>query len=79
MQSTRRVIRKALVEVIESKTAAPGERVKACKLLLKVALAPKGKPRGRPFSSIRASVQNKLLQRKVCFGPVRRTLHSKSR
>jgi len=50
MQSTRRVIRKALVEVIESKTAAPGERVKACKLLLKVTLAPKGKPRGRPFS-----------------------------
>jgi hypothetical protein len=37
------------VEIIESKTATPGELLKACRLLLKITLAPKGKPRGKPF------------------------------
>jgi len=50
MQSTRRVIRQALVEIIESKTATQGELLKACRLLSKITLAPKGKPRGRPFT-----------------------------
>ena len=50
MQSTWRVIRQALVEIIESKTATQGELLKACRLLSKITLAPKGKPRGRPFT-----------------------------
>jgi hypothetical protein len=50
MASTRRIIRKALVEVIESKATTAGERLKACRLLLKMTLAPKGKPRGRTFA-----------------------------
>ena len=49
MQSTRRIIRKAMVEIIESRTATPGELLKACRLLEKMASAPKGKPRGRGF------------------------------
>ena len=59
MASTRRIIRKALVEVIESKTATPGELLKACRLLLKMALAPKGKPRGRAFAKkVNAKAKN---------------------
>ena len=50
MKSIKRVMRAALVELIESKTATTGERLKACRMLLKLSLAPKGKPRGRPFS-----------------------------
>jgi len=59
MQSTRSVIRKALVEVIESKVATTSERLKACRLLLKVTLAPKGKPRGKPFTKKADSVAKK--------------------
>lgn len=57
MASTRRVIRKALVEVIQDKAATPGDRLKACRLLLKMSLAPKGKPRGRAFAKKRESTR----------------------
>jgi hypothetical protein len=51
MPSIRRTMRNALAEVIQSKTATTGERLEACKLLLKVpASATKGKPRGRAFA-----------------------------
>jgi hypothetical protein len=49
MPSIRRTIRKSLLELLESKTATTGERLKACGLLLKIASAPKGKPRGKGF------------------------------
>jgi len=52
MRSTRHIIRKAMVEIIESKTAKPGDLLKACRLLLKMALAPKGKSRGRGFKKV---------------------------
>jgi hypothetical protein len=51
MPSIRRAIAKCLREIIESTTATPGERLQACKLLLKnMALGTKGKPRGRAFA-----------------------------
>jgi hypothetical protein len=41
----------ALAKVIQSKTASTGERLEACKLLLKVlASGTRGKPRGRAFA-----------------------------
>jgi hypothetical protein len=49
--SIKGIIRKALPEIIQSKDATAGERLEACKLLLKVlAAATKGKPRGRAFT-----------------------------
>jgi hypothetical protein len=51
MPSIQRTIRNTLAEVIQSKTSTTDERLKACKLLLKVlASATKGKPRGRGFA-----------------------------
>jgi hypothetical protein len=48
MRSNRRIMRSAMVEVLESKTATKGERLQACKLLLKImALSPKRKPRNK--------------------------------
>lgn len=48
--SIKRIIRKALRETIQSKDATTGERLEACKLLLKILASPaKGKPRGRAF------------------------------
>jgi hypothetical protein len=48
--SIKRIIRKALPEIIQSKDATTGERLEACKLLLKIlASTTKGKPRGRAF------------------------------
>ena len=39
------------MEIIEGKNATPAERLEACRLLLKeLALAQKGKPRGKPFT-----------------------------
>src|SRR5215467_9220935 len=53
--SIKRTIRRSLMEIIEGKNATaaatPAERLEACKLLLKeLALAQKGKPRGKPFT-----------------------------
>ena len=48
--SIKRIIRKALPEIIQSKDATTGERLEACKLLWKIRpSATKGKPRGRAF------------------------------
>jgi hypothetical protein len=55
MASTRRTIRKTLVEIIENKTVTSDLRYKACRLLLKETLVPKGKPRGRAFAKKRES------------------------
>jgi hypothetical protein len=47
----KRIIRKALPEIIQSKDATTGERLEACRLLWKIrASSTKGKPRGRAFS-----------------------------
>jgi len=49
--SIKRIIRKALPEIIQSKDATTGERLEACKLLWKIgASTMKGKPRGRAFT-----------------------------
>ena len=49
--SIKRIIRKTLPEIIQSKEATTGERLEACKLLWKIlASASKGKPRGRGFA-----------------------------
>jgi len=49
--SITRIIRKALPEIIQSSDATTGERLEACRLLLKIlASAAKGKPRGRAFA-----------------------------
>jgi hypothetical protein len=49
--SVRKIIRQALPEIIQSKEATTGERLKACKLLQKIwASDSKGKPRGRAFT-----------------------------
>ena len=50
MPSNRRTIRKSMLEVLESKTATNSERLEASRLLLKIASATKGKPRGRAFA-----------------------------
>jgi hypothetical protein len=55
MASYRRIIRRALADIIESKAATAGERLKACRSLEKMILAPKGKPRGRAFAKKRKS------------------------
>jgi hypothetical protein len=48
--SIKRIIRRALPEIIQSKDATTGERLGACRLLWKnLASATKGKPRGRAF------------------------------
>ncbi len=48
--SIKRIIRKALPEVIRSKDATTGERLEACRLLWKIqASTTKDKPRGRAF------------------------------
>jgi hypothetical protein len=40
-----------MLEIIQSKDATTGERLEACKLLLKIqASTTKGKPRGRAFA-----------------------------
>ena len=45
--SLKRILRKALPEIIRSKDATTGERLEACRLLWKIlASATKGKPRG---------------------------------
>ena len=70
MASTRRIIHKALVEVIEGKTATDGERLKACRLLLKIILAPKGKPRGRAFAKKKiAKNPHRRLERLLSVDP----------
>jgi hypothetical protein len=49
--SIKRIIRKALPEIIQSKDATTGERLEACRLLWKIrASTTKGKPRGRAFT-----------------------------
>ena len=53
--SIKRAIRRTLMEIVEGKdattAATPAERLEACRLLLKeLALAQKGKPRGKPFT-----------------------------
>jgi hypothetical protein len=49
--SIKRILRKALPEIIQSKDATTGERLEACRLLWKIlASATKGKPRGRAFA-----------------------------
>jgi hypothetical protein len=49
--SIKRIIRKALPEIIRSKDATTGERLEACRLLWKILVsATKGKPRGRAFA-----------------------------
>jgi len=49
--SIKRIIRKTLPEIIQSKDATTGERLEVCKLLWKIlASASKGKPRGRGFA-----------------------------
>jgi hypothetical protein len=49
--SIKRIIRKALPEIVQSSDATTGERLEACRLLLKIlASAAKGKPRGRTFA-----------------------------
>jgi hypothetical protein len=48
MPSVQRTIRKSMLEIIQSQDAATGERLEACRRLLKIlASATKGKPRGR--------------------------------
>jgi len=59
--SIKRAIRRTLMEIVEGKdattAATPAERLEACRLLLKeLALAQKGKPRGKPFTR-KANVQ----------------------
>jgi len=50
MPSVQRTIRKSMLEIIQSKDATTGERLEACRILLKIrASANKGKPRGRAF------------------------------
>jgi len=65
--SIKRIIRKALPEIIQSKDATTGERLEACRLLLKIlASATKGKPRGRAFlkkATDRGSDSNESLER----------------
>jgi hypothetical protein len=49
--SIKRIIRKALPEIIQSRDATTDERLEACRLLLKIlASATKGRPRGRAFA-----------------------------
>jgi hypothetical protein len=49
--SIKRIICKALPEIIQNKDATTGERLEACRLLWKIrASATKGKPRGRAFA-----------------------------
>jgi hypothetical protein len=49
--SIKRIICKALPEIIQSKDATTSERLEACRLLWKIrASATKGKPRGRGFA-----------------------------
>jgi len=49
--SIKKAIRRSLMEIVEGKNGTPAERLEACKLLLKeLALAQKGKPRGKPFT-----------------------------
>ena len=49
--SIKRIICKALPEIIQSKDATTSERLEACRLLWKIrASATKGKPRGRAFT-----------------------------
>jgi len=53
--SIKRAIRRSLMEIIEGKNATtaatPAERSEVCRLLLKeLALAKKGKPRGKSFT-----------------------------
>jgi hypothetical protein len=51
MPSIQRNIRKSLSKIIQNEDATTGERLEACKLLLKInAATTKGKPRGRAFS-----------------------------
>jgi hypothetical protein len=45
MRSNRKIMRSAMVEVLESKTATPSERITACKLLMKII---KRKPSSKP-------------------------------
>ncbi len=47
----KRIICKALPEIIQSKDATTSERLEACKLLWKIrASSTEGKPRGRAFT-----------------------------
>ena len=49
--SIKRIIRKALPEIIQSKDATTSERLEACRLLWKIRTsATNGKPRGRAFA-----------------------------
>jgi hypothetical protein len=51
MPSIQRTIRKSLSKIIQSEDATTGERLEACKLLLKIqAATTKGEPRGRGFA-----------------------------
>jgi hypothetical protein len=67
--SVKRIIRKALPEIIQSRDATTGERLEACRLLLKIlASAAKGKPRGRAFAkkvNSRAKDQRERLDRLI--------------
>ena len=67
MPSIRRTIRKSMFEVLESKTATTGERLKACGLLLKILpSADKGKPRGRAFAKkVNSEEQRERLDRLI--------------
>jgi len=49
--STKRIIRKALPEIIQGKDATTGERLEACRLLWTIlASYTEGKPRGKSFT-----------------------------
>jgi hypothetical protein len=51
MPSIQRTIRKSLSTIIQSEDATTGERLEACKLLLRIqAATTKGQPRGRGFA-----------------------------
>ena len=51
MPSDKSAIRRAALKILENKDAKIAETLKACGILLRqMALATKGKPRGKPFA-----------------------------
>ncbi len=50
MRSNRKIMRSAMVEVLESKTATPSERLAACKLLMKVLKRKRSSTRRKPLT-----------------------------
>ncbi len=52
MSSSRKIMRSAMLEVLESKTATPSERITACRLLMKMKRKRSNKPRKPQTGSI---------------------------